>query len=715
MSSDSQVALPERIGRLDDLARDLAWSWHSKSRKVFRRLDYPLWRLTAHNPVRMLHIEPPAHLEQAANDPTFLALYDAAIDELDGVRQAAGTWWQSRFPELADRTIAYFSAEFALHQSLPIYAGGLGVLAGDHCKEASNLGIPLVCVGFMYPMGYFHQKISPEGWQLETHGRLSYTDVAVERVTTADGHPCLVGVPLGHGTLQVAVWQVRIGRIRLLLLDTDVPENSKLDRELSSHLYVNDREARLRQEIVLGVGGVRALRALGYSPAVWHLNEGHTAFVVVERIRELVQEGNSFLAALKEVRASTVFTTHTPVPAGHDIFPFHLVDSQLARFWEAAGERRNTFLALGSHDGGDNSFNMTAVALRGSAAINAVSRRHRDVTSQMWASFWPGVPDQERPVRTVTNGVHVPTWIAPTMAELFERWLGDDWQEHHDDPIFWERIAEIPDEEVWAARQVLRRHLLDFVRERARTAWGKESASAMQVLTSGTLLDPAALTIGFARRFTEYKRPELIFQDPERLSRILNTPRHGVQILFAGKAHPADETGKHPLQRIYWRAMDPKFGGRIAFVEDYDLHVAHYLAQGCDVWLNNPRKPMEACGTSGMKASLNGVLHLSVADGWWLEGYSGSNGWVIDPGSSSGDAAEADALYRVLEEQIVPAFYERDAQDVPKRWVKTVKEAIRTITPNFSARRMVKQYAEEAYVPMARGVFSADMVTARQG
>ncbi|MGO9010348.1 MAG: alpha-glucan family phosphorylase [Bryobacteraceae bacterium] len=714
MSSDSQAVLPERIGRLGDLARDLAWSWNSQARKVFRGLDYPLWRLTAHNPVRMLHIEPPARLQQAADDPSFLALYDAAIDELDRGRHAADTWWQRRFPELADRTIAYFSAEFALHQSLPIYAGGLGVLAGDHCKEASNLGIPLVCVGFMYPMGYFHQKISPEGWQLETHGRISYTDVAVKRATAADGQPALIGVPLGHGTLQIAVWQVRIGCVRLLLLDTDVPENSKLDRELSSRLYVNDREARLQQEIVLGVGGVRALRAFGYSPAVWHLNEGHTAFVVLERIRELVQEGNSFLAALKEVRASTVFTTHTPVPAGHDVFPFHLVDSQLARFWETAGDRRNTFLALGSQDGENNSFNMTAVALRGSAAINAVSRRHRDVTSQMWASFWPGVPDQERPVRTVTNGVHVPTWIAPTMAELFERWLGRDWQEHHDDPAFWERIAEIPDEEVWAARQVLRRHLLDFVRERARTAWRKESASAMQVLTSGTLLDPAALTIGFARRFTEYKRPELIFHDPERLSRILNAPRHAVQILFAGKAHPADETGKHPLQRIYWRAMDPKFGGRIGFVEDYDLHVAHYLAQGCDVWLNNPRKPMEACGTSGMKASLNGALHLSVPDGWWLEGYSGSNGWVIDAGSSSGDAAEADALYRVLEEQIVPAFYERDAQGVPRRWVKTVKEAIRTITPHFCARRMVKQYAEEGYVPMARGVFSADMVTARR-
>ena len=478
---------------------------------------------------------------------------------------------------------------------------------------------------------------------------------------------------------------------------------------------MNDRESRLRQEIVLGVGGVRALRTLGFSPAVWHLNEGHTAFVVLERIRELVQEGRSFLAALKEVRATTVFTTHTPVPAGHDVFPFHLVDKELALFWETAGDRRNTFLALGSQDTENNSFNMTAVALRGSAAINAVSRRHRDVTSQMWASFWPGVPDEKRPVRAITNGVHVPTWIAPAMAALFKRWLGDDWLERHDDPAFWDRIAEIPDQEIWAVRQTLRRHLLDFIRERARNAWGKERSSAMQALASGTLLDPAALTIGFARRFTEYKRPELIFHDPERLLRILNAPRRAVQILFAGKAHPADETGKYPMQRIYWRAMDPKFGGHIAFVEDYDLHVAHYFVQGCDVWLNNPRKPMEACGTSGMKASINGVPHLSVPDGWWLEGYTGSNGWMIDPGSGSGDAAEAEALYRVLEEEIVPAFYDRDPEDVPRRWVRTVKEAIRTVTPRFGARRMVKQYAEEAYAPMARGVYSADMVTTREG
>ncbi|MGO9096335.1 MAG: alpha-glucan family phosphorylase [Bryobacteraceae bacterium] len=696
------LALPERIGRLPELACDLSWSWSCEARQVFRILDYPLWRMTAHNPVQLLRTIAPEQVSRALNDPAFLAAYDAAIARMDGARTAAGSWWPSRFPELSGSQVAYFSAEFAIHQSLPIYAGGLGVLAGDHCKEASDLGIPLVGVGFMYPMGYFHQRVSAEGRQIEDYRRLDYDDVAVERALAPDGSPCRIQVPLGLHNLQVAVWRVRLGRVALILLDTDVPENATWDRELSSRLYVSEHEARLRQEIVLGVGGVRALRALGYQPAVWHLNEGHTSFVVLERIRELVEGGESFLAALDRVRSTTVFTTHTPVPAGHDAFPFYLLDNQLALFWQTAGARRNTFLALGSHDSDGALFNMTAVAMRGSGAITAVSRRHQQVTRQMWASLWPDVPEEQRPISAYTNGVHVPTWIAPAMETLFERWLGADWRERHDDPGLWERILEIPDEELWAARQLLRHHMLDFIRERGRRGWTGENASPVQVLAAGALLDPAALTIGFARRFAEYKRPDLIFHDHERLARILNAPRRPVQIVLAGKAHPADEPGKRALQRIYTHAMDARFGGRVAFVEDYDLHVAHLLVQGCDVWLNNPREPLEASGTSGMKASLNGVPHLSVADGWWWEGYTGSNGWVIETGQDGGEAAAAESLYRLLEERIAPAFYTRDEKGVPREWTRTAKEAIRTVAPRFSARRMVKQYAEEAYAPMAK-------------
>ncbi|MBZ5618443.1 MAG: alpha-glucan family phosphorylase [Acidobacteriia bacterium] len=706
MDRRTMPALPDRIQRMLELASDLWWSWNPMPREVFRRLDYPLWRLTAHNPVKMLRMVSTEHLDRAARDPSFLAIYDAAVSAFDQARGAERTWWGNRFPQLSACSIAYFSAEFALHQSLPIYAGGLGVLAGDHCKESSDLGLPLIGVGFMYPMGYFRQKISPDGAQIELYRRLDYDDVAVERVIDPDGKPGRISVPLAHGTVEVAVWQVQLGGVKLLLLDTDLPENAAWDRELSSRLYVVERETRLRQEIVLGIGGVRALRLLGHNPTVWHLNEGHTSFVVIERIREVVATGGSFLEALRQVRSNTVFTTHTPIPAGHDTFPFHMVDSQLARFWETAGERRNTFLALGSHDGDESSFNMTAVALRGSAAINAVSRRHQQVTSRMWASFWPGVPDHERPIGSVTNGIHVPTWIAAAMADLFDRWLGPDWTLHHDDPDFWGRAASIPDQEIWAVRQLLRQNLLEFARERSRHAWRDGEASCSQVVASGTLLDPLALTIGYARRFTEYKRPELIFHDRDRLARILHAPRRPVQIVFAGKAHPADETGKRPLQRIYKDAMDPKFGGRIAFVEDYDLHVAHLFVQGCDVWLNTPREPMEASGTSGMKASINGVLHLSVADGWWPEAYSGSNGWLIDAPAEAGDAAQADALYRLLEEKIVPAFYERDPMGLPRRWIEMIKGAIGTVAPHFSARRMVKEYTERAYVPMANRALS---------
>jgi glycogen phosphorylase len=700
------TVLPDRISRLGDLARNLSWSWHPTAREVFRRLDLLLWRDTGHNPVRMLQRLSPEQLERSAADSSFLSLYDAAIDAFDRERGTGKTWWSRQFPELSGGLIAYFSAEFALHQSLPIYAGGLGVLAGDHCKEASDLGLPFVGVGFLYQMGYFHQKISPEGWQIERHQRLNYHEVALERALDPDGRPCQVGVPLGHGSVQVAVWQVRLGRVKLFLLDTDLPDNAGWERELSSRLYVSEREARLRQEVILGVGGVRALRALGYDPTVWHLNEGHTAFVILERIRELVAEGESFLAALGQVRSTTVFTTHTPVPAGHDVFPFHMVDSQLARFWETAGERRNTFLALGSHDGEENSFNMTAVALRGSSAVNAVSRRHRQVTAGMWASFWGDMPEEKRPVRAITNGVHVPTWIALPMAELFNRWLGTDWQDRQDEPGFWDKIAFIPDEELWSVRQLLRRYLLEFARERSRQAWRDGQASYSQVLAGGTLLDPGTLTIGFARRFTEYKRPDLIFRDPARLERILNAPGRPVQLIFAGKAHPADETGKRPLQRIYRDAMDPNFGGRVAFVEDYDLHVAHCFVQGCDVWMNTPREPMEASGTSGMKACINGVPQLSVNDGWWPEAYSGANGWLIDGTAAGSDEAEAEMLYRLLEEQIVPVFYERDRWGLPRRWLEIVRAAIRTVAPHFCARRMVKEYTEQAYAPMASRALS---------
>jgi starch phosphorylase len=644
-------------------------------------------------------------LEAAAADPEFLRLYDGAITALDHGRAAQHTWWTSRFPHVVDQTIAYFSAEFAIHQSLPIYAGGLGVLAGDHCKEAADLGVPLIGVGFMYPQGYFHQYVSAEGWQEESYEQLNWADAPVEPATTPDGKPCVTAVPLGDRSVLVAVWRVRIGPVQLYLLDTDLEENAPWDRELSARLYGGDRETRIQQEIILGVGGVRALRALGLNPAVFHLNEGHAGFVVLQRLREMIEQGVSFETALDDIRRTTVFTTHTPVPAGHDAFPFSLVEKHLDGLWGTLGPIRDRFLTLGAYDNGAGpQFNMTALALRSASAVNAVSQLHGEVTRDMWAPMWPESAPEERPVTFVTNGVHVPTWIASDLSDLFARHIGAEWPARQDDPATWDAILAIPDEELWAVRSGLRNYLFTFIRERARQRWTVERVGTPRVLAAGTLLASDSLTIGFARRFTGYKRPELIFRDPDRLARILNAAERPVQIVFAGKSHPADDVGKHHLQRVYRRALDPIYGGRVAFVDDYDLHVAHFLVQGCDVWLNNPKKPLEASGTSGMKAAINGVPHLSIGDGWWAEGFNGANGWVIDGGVSSDDPeavddADASALYRLLEEEVVPAFYERDSAGIPHRWLRIVKESIRTVTPRFCARRMVKEYVDRMYMP----------------
>ena len=696
--------LPERISRLEELAYDIWWSWTPVARSVFRQLDYPLWRLTAHNPVRMLQLMPRETIERAAQDRGWLELYDRAVAGLEAARAAHHTWTATAAPELAGKSIAYFSAEFALHQSLPIYAGGLGVLAGDHCKEASDLGVPLIGVGFMYPQGYFHQSMTADGWQQEVYERLNWTDAPIEPALTPDGKPCVTAVPLGNRTVLVAVWRVRVGRVKLYLLDTDLEENAPWDRELSARLYGGDRETRCMQEVILGIGGVRVLKAMGSDPAVYHLNEGHAAFVVLQRIRDFCEQGWSFDAALEEVRRTTVFTTHTPVPAGHDAFPFHLVETHLAGAWGDLGQYRDRFLALGHHDnGGGALFNMTALAMRTAGAVNGVSQLHGEVTKQMWQPIWPGTSYEELPVKSLTNGVHVPTWMSSEMAGVLGRHLGPDWLDQHDDPTLTARVLEIPDEEIWAARQSLRGFLFNFIRERARQRW-TDGAPPARVLAAGTMFDQNTLTIGFARRFTGYKRPELIFSDPDRLARILNAHGRAVQLVFAGKAHPADDGGKHHIQSIYRRALDPKFGGRIAFVEGYDLHVAHFLVQGCDVWLNNPRKPLEASGTSGMKAAINGTPHMSIGDGWWAEGFTGENGWLIeghaDPNDQGAqDWADVQALYTLLEEQLVPAFYDRDQAGIPHRWVQIVKQSIATVLPRFSTRRMVKEYVRDMYLP----------------
>jgi len=716
MTPPDLSALPARLSRLYELALDLSWTW-SPARDLFRLLDYRLWQQTRHNPVLMLRQMDVEALERAANDPEVLALYDRSVAAYDQLRPANGhggnghsgagqprTWWHSVVTANTTDVVAYFSAEFAVHQSLPIYAGGLGVLAGDHCKEASDLGIPLIGVGFMYPQGYFRQRVSSEGWQQEQYERIDWDNAPIQRAQTRDRKPCVVQVPLGDRAVLVQVWEVRLGRVRLVLLDTDVEPNQPWDRELTARLYGGGQDTRLQQEIVLGLGGVLALRALGLTPAVWHLNEGHAAFVILQRMRDLIAAGSSWETALVEVRRSTVFTTHTPVPAGHDAFPFHLVEQHLASSWGSMGSERDHFMALGTYDNGVGpQFNMTALAMRSAGAINAVSQLHGEVTREMFAPLWPDLAQDDRPVGAITNGVHAPTWIADELSRLFDRHMGAQWRERYDEPDFWTRLADIPDEELWATRETLRDALFQFMRERARERFAEEGG-ALRAVAGGAMFDPNALTIGFARRFTGYKRPDLIFRDVDRLARLVNDTRRPVQFVFAGKAHPADEAGKHHLQQIFRHALDARFGGRIAFVDDYDLHVAHRLVQGCDVWLNNPRKPLEASGTSGMKAAMNGVPHLSIGDGWWAEGYAGDNGWLIEGQTTSTDQGEVDAadaasLYDLLEQQVVPAFYERGPRNIPTRWLPVVRRAIATALPHFCTRRMLKDYIERAYAP----------------
>jgi starch phosphorylase len=560
-------------------------------------------------------------------------------------------------------------------------------------------------VGFVYPQGYFHQRIQADGWQEDIYELLNRAEAPIESASGIHEDRCLVELHVGSLKVYVRVWRVNLGSVPLYLMDTDVEENPPGDRALSARLYGGDKEHRIRQEIVLGVGGVRILRALGLQPSVCHANEGHTAFMLLERIRELVHSGRKFEEAAEEVRSKSIFTTHTPVPAGHDAFPFHMMEKHFAGYWDELGLTRQEFIELGKF--GD-SFNMTVLALRMTNWKNGVSYIHGRVTRRMWQVAWPNVPEDQVPITSVTNGVHAPTWIAPEFGLLFDRYLGREWVDRHDDVTFWNRVMDIPDEDFWDVHLLLKRKFLAFVRERARARWVEDGVRSRQVIAMGTLLDPDALTIGFARRFTGYKRAAMIFHDLNRIKSIMLDRWRPVQIIFAGKAHPADEHGKHLIHQIYSLAADNGMAGHVAFVENYEMHAAHFFTQGVDVWLNNPRAPLEACGTSGQKAAMNGVLNVSILDGWWFEGYNGNNGWAIgeppqDLEVRYDDGNDAESLYRLLEQQIVPLFFERDQNGLPHGWIQMAKESIRSIVPRFSARRMIKEYASRMYVPASRG------------
>ena len=563
--------LPERIGRLEELANNLWWSWHLQGRDLFRVLDYPLWRLSGHNPVKQLREISTDKLAAAATDPTFINLYDSVMATFDADMSDKDSWFSSKYPNVLDGPVAYFSMEFAIHNSLPIYAGGLGVLAGDTCKEASDLGLPLVGVGFTYPQGYFHQHISAEGWQEEVYRQLDFDDAPINPINPVPRSKwCgpLIQLKLGDRPFYIGVWQVRLGRGNLYLLCCDVEGNMPQDQQLCARLYTADQEQRIQQEIVLGIGGVRALRALGIKPSVWHANEGHIAFMMLERVREEVEEGATFAEALQKVQAATVFTTHTKVAAGHEVFPISLVEKYFHSYWESLGINREAFLELGRQDGtSDQAFNMTVLALKTADHPNAVGKIHGKITRRMWHGLWPEVKEDEVPISYITNGIHVPTWVAREMSRLYEKHLGQDVSKRYDDTSLRELTLNIPDEELWAVHQILKRKLIGAMVERARQCSTERECNARQVLAMGSLLDQDALTIGFVRRFTAYKRPELIFHDVERLKRILTDRWHPVQLIFAGKSHPADIPSKQLLHDVYALATNREFQGRIAFVD----------------------------------------------------------------------------------------------------------------------------------------------------
>lgn len=705
---DTIPALPERIAGLAELARNLSWSWHREARALFRRIDELLWHQTRHNPIRLLQEAEPARLARLATDPGFLAAYDATRVWLRQEQSAEGTWFEHTAPGLRSSPVAYFCAEFGLHNSVPIYSGGLGVLAGDHCKAASDLGVPLVGLGLFYREGYFDQRIRPDGWQEDTEESFDPSITPLVQLSGPDGAPHLAEVKTFGRTVQVGVWTMQAGRIPILLLDTDLESNHPDDRRLVSKLYGGGEDLRLRQEWILGAGGVRVLRALGYTPGAWHANEGHAGFMLLERVLEYTRAGVDFDEATSRVRASSVFTTHTPVLAGHDTFDQEQVTECTGPVWTEMGVSRERFLAQAAHptlNGGR--FDMTVLGMRLAGRVNGVSGRHGEVARTMWNDLWPEREPAQVPVGSITNGVHLATWMANPVMDLLDRHLGTTWSNWQASSAAWGGVEQLDLTELWQAHRQLKEHLWQYLREDARRRFADDWKVAAQVVAAGTLLDPTVLTIGFARRFATYKRANLIFSDPERLHRLLVAHRRPVQIIIAGKAHPADNPGKEVLQQVYRFTHNPFYEGRVAFLEDYGMHLAHRLVEGVDLWLNLPRVPLEASGTSGMKAALNGVPQLSTMDGWWEEGYDGSNGWCLPrpaPGltAEEADAADADALYRLLEEGIVPMYYDRDDDGLPVRWVERMRNALRVAGERFTADRMVKEYVTHCYLPAMR-------------
>ncbi|HCS38808.1 MAG TPA: alpha-glucan phosphorylase [Anaerolineaceae bacterium] len=701
--------LPKRIEGLAKLAHNLWWAWNPDGQRIYSHIDPLLWNAVNHNPIAFLRRVDRTRINAALNQPTFLARYDKVIADLDAYVARKDTWFSSQYPKLKDKTIAYFSFEFGLHESLPVYAGGLGILSGDHLKEASDLGLPLTAVGFVYNQGYFVQHLTEDGWQETRSALIDYNELPLVSLLDENRQPLTICVDLPGRDVTARIWELEVGRVHLYMLDTNLEQNSPADRQLTERLYNSDPEIRISQEVLLGIGGVRVLQLLGFNPDVWHMNEGHSAFLSVERLRGMVNSGLSMDDAIAKVRIGDVFTTHTPVPAGNDQFPLWLIDKYFAQIWVELGMTRDQFIDLGRQaQPWGETFVMPVLALKLSERANAVSELHGQVSRKMWSFLWPNEKVENVPIGYVTNGVHTGTWLARRMGLLFSKYLGSDWVDRLDNPAMWENVVNIPDHELWDVRRHLKNKLVNFANERTRLQWRNGTLTASQVVAGGVFLEPYSLTIGFARRFATYKRANLMFRDFDRLMKMINHPHMPVQIIFAGKAHPADEPGKLIIQQVYRAVKESRSGGRLIFLEDYDINLARYLVQGVDVWMNTPRRPNEASGTSGMKAALNGGLNFSILDGWWREGFNNRNGWSIGSDTEytnpeEQDAADAQSIYETLENQLIPLFYERNAESIPSEWLKMVKENMRTLTPQFSLRRMLKEYVTDYYLPSIEG------------
>ncbi len=699
--------LPPELERLRELAYNLWWAWDHDAITTFRRLDRDLWDSTGHNPVWMLGLIRQSQLDEITKDKAYMAMMERVFERYQEYMHSKNTWYQRTYGEAPRPYIAYFSPEFGLTESLRSYSGGLGVLSGDHVKSASDLGLPLVGVGILYQEGYFHQYLNADGWQQESYPINDFPNLPVTLMRDESGKPITISVDYPGRRVTAQVWCVQVGRVPVVLLDSNLPQNEPRDRDVTDRVYGGDNDMRIRQEILLGIGGVRALDALGMRPLVCHMNEGHSAFLGLERIRTLMKEnGLSFHEAKEIAKASNAFTTHTPVPAGMDRFSFETIDAYLSQFYREFGISRDEFLNLGRErmPDGHELFSMAVLALNLSSYANGVSKLHSTVSRRMWQWMWPQVPEHEVPITSITNGIHIMSWISADMATLFDRYLDPGWRDDPTNPDVWDDVDRVPDAELWRTHERRRERLVAFARRRLRRQFETRGAPASDIAKADEVLNPDALTIGFARRFATYKRATLLFKDPERLKRLLNNPDRPLQLIFAGKAHPHDNPGKDLIRTITHFANQPEFRHAIAFLENYDMVIARYLIQGCDVWLNTPRRPREASGTSGMKVVYNGGLNASILDGWWVEGYDPTVGWAIGAGEEYGnddeqDRIEAQALYNILENDIIPLFYSRDRGGLPREWIARVKSALSRLGPYFNTHRMVHEYAENFYIP----------------